>query len=268
MAEEWQKVGCARIAIPDLRVLADLRRRTDIRVLVEEDRAWVYWSPESHPMQQVLIGRLLPLPEVELFTRRGGYWYRLGEHLPAFEVPVEAGTEGAPLERIVMPRPMTALPPADGRPNPISLRVVRDERSRPRPPRALRCPLERLAAWAEQATSARLASLRGAWASGAGDESGGAEVLVLGASGSLPELPGALRFWGVDLLIPLGFRPDPELPESALCRAVGAGSNHLVILDSQGYELIDRAAFRPLSRAGVRLARRGATPARPGGGRP
>jgi hypothetical protein len=128
------------------------------------------------------------------------------------------------------------------------------------------CGLDRLSSWAEQATSARLASLRAAWTAGPGGEPGADEVLVLGAPGSLPELLGGLRFWGVDLLVPLGLRPEPELPEPALCRAAGAGSNDLVVLDGQGYELISRDAFQPMSRAGIRLARGGMVPGRGEGG--
>jgi len=115
-------------------------------------------------------------------------------------------------------------------------------------------------------TSARLASLLAAWTAGAG-QPGQADVLVLGAPGSLPEVGSGRRFWGDDLLIPLGWRADPELPEPALRGAVGAGPDDLVVLDVAGAELIARAAFQPLSRAGIRLADRGGPSDRPEGGR-
>ena len=78
---------------------------------------------------------------------------------------------------------------------------------------------------------------------------------------------GGLRFLGVHLLVPLGFRAYPELPERAFCHAVGAGPNDLIVLDDEGYELIPRDAFQPLSRAGIRLAGEGKMSGRPGGGR-
>src|SRR5262249_2321539 len=85
MSSPWHEVGCVRIAIEDLRVLADLRGRAEIRVSVVGGWAWVFWEPRTAPMPEVLVGRLLPLPGVEMFTRRGENWYRLGARLPAFE---------------------------------------------------------------------------------------------------------------------------------------------------------------------------------------
>ena len=72
----------------------------------------------------------------------------------------------------------------------------------------------------------------------------------------LPAVPGAVRFWGTDLLVPVGHRPDPDLPPAILRDAVGAGSDELVLLDEDGADVIPRAAFAPLTRAGLRLALR------------
>jgi hypothetical protein len=72
----------------------------------------------------------------------------------------------------------------------------------------------------------------------------------------LPALADGLRYWGDDVLIPLGFRADPQLAERALRAAIGAGPDDVVVLDGEGPELIPRQAFRPLSRAGIRLARK------------
>ena len=257
MRSPWHEVGCVRIAIEDLRVLADLRGRAEIRVAVMGQRAWVFWEPGTAPMPEVLVRRLLPLPGVAMYTRRDGTWYRVGARLPAFEIPLGADSEGTPLERIVLPKPRTAVPPSGVVPRPLSLRLVRDSGGRPRPASGLLCSLTRLDAWAEDVTSARLDALRAAWTAGPGAGSDDHHVLVLGAPGSLPELPDGLRFWGVDLLVPLGYRPDPELPEPALRCALGAGPEELVLLHGQDHERIPRAAFRPLSRAGVRLARGG-----------
>jgi hypothetical protein len=67
-------------------------------------------------------------------------------------------------------------------------------------------------------------------------------------------------------MLPLGFRADPDLSESALRRLVGAGPDELVVLDAAGYERIPRAAFRPLGRAGIRLAMMGLASGRHRGG--
>jgi MoxR-vWA-beta-propeller ternary system domain bpX2 len=262
MNSQWQDVGCASIPARDLPILADLRRRPGIRVSIVGDRAWVTWASELESARQLLLERLVPLSGVELFARRNGRWYRPGEHLPAFGVPIGEGTAGAPLERVVLPRPMSAASPADISPNPIPLRLVRDPRCQPRPAVAVTCPLARLAEWAERETTARIAALTAAWLSNPDGEPGDAEVLVLGPSGILPPAPGGARFWGADLLIPIGFRVAPDLSEPALRRIVGAGPDDLVVLDAQGPELIPREVFRPLSRAAIRLTRAGRAPGR------
>src|SRR5262249_29260421 len=85
----------------------------------------------------------------------------------------------------------------------------------------------------------------------------------------LPTIADGLRLWGHDVLIPVGFRAEPQLAERALRAAVGAGPDDMVILDGEGPELIPRQAFQPLSRAAIRLARRAeASAPSAGGGRP
>ena len=267
MNPEWQDVGCASIPVEDLSILADLRRQPGLRVSIVGERAWVCWASASESARQLLIERLLPRSRVELFVRRNGQWYRPGEHLPAFDVPIGDGSGGMLLERLVLPRPMSASPPVDIPPCPVPLRLVRDRRCQPRPAAAVSCRLDFLAEWAERETTGRIAALTAAWLSNPDVEPREAEVLVLGPSGMLPSPRGGSRFWGVDLLIPMGFQVDPELSETALCRIVGAGPGDLVLLDDSGPELIPREAFRPLSRAAIRLACAGTTPGRPEGGR-
>jgi hypothetical protein len=269
MSSPWQDVGCVRIPAGGLPVLADLRGRAEIRVSVVADRAWIAWKPGPGPLQQALLRRLLPLPGAETFLRRGGRWYRPGESLPAFEVPANLGSEGDPLERILLPRAMKPIPASDPPPSPVPIRLLREERGRPRPAVAILCRLDRLAAWAERASAARLAALAAAWAAAPGDRPGDPEVLVLGATASMPEIAEGLRLWGGAFLVPLGFRPDPDLPEPALCRAAGAEADDLVLALDRGFELLPREAFRPLTRASIRLARGGGPPGRaPGGLRP
>jgi hypothetical protein len=267
MTPRWKDLCCASIPVHDLPVLADLRRLPGIRVSILGDRAWIRWEADSEATRRVLLERLLPLSGIELFARRGGHWYRPGESLPAFRVPIGDGSGGVPLERVIFPRPMSASVPANASPEPLALRLVRDGRSRPRPAVAVCCRLDRLAEWAERETSARIASLTGAWIPDPDGGPGQTEVLVLGEIGMLPASLGGSRFWGVDVIIPLGFRADPELSEAALRRLVGAGPDDLVVLDTAGHERIPRGAFRPLSRAGIRLASASITSGRPRGGR-
>ena len=78
-------------------------------------------------------------------------------------------------------------------------------------------------------------------------------MLVTGSSESLPPVPDGVRFWGTELLVPLGFRAEPDLPASAIRRAAGARPDELAVLDEDGIELIPHAIFKPLSRAAIRM---------------
>jgi hypothetical protein len=259
MTARWQDVRCARIPVADLSLLADLRGRSEIRVSIIDGMAWICWETDSRPMRAILARRILPLPSVELYTERDGRWYRLGQRLPAFDVPISDGSAGVSLDRIILPTPIQAQAPERGPLVPLGLSLVRDERSQVRPASALRCPLRVLAAWAERATSAQIACLQGVWCGGSPGTEDDALMLALGTPPGLPLLPDSVRFWGTDLLIPLGFRTDPDLPEPALHRAVGAGAGELAVLDRDGLELIARRVFQPLSRGGIRLASQGRT---------
>jgi hypothetical protein len=253
MTSLWKEARCASIPVESLPLLADLRGRPEIRVSIAGAKAWVRWEPDSELMQTVLVRRILPLPEVELFTERGGRFYRLGEHLPAFDVPIDPGSPGVSLDRIMVPVPIEAQPPTGIVPDPLSVRLVRDDRGLVRPASALRCPLAVFGSWAESATRAQLERLRGVTCGGSGGADAAAEILVLGNPGALPLLAGGVRFWGTDVFIPLGYRTDPDLPEPAILNLVGAGAGDLAIFDHDGYELVARGLFKPLCRAAIRL---------------
>lgn len=248
MATDLDRVRCARLPVAALASLAELRCRPDVLVTTAGDRAWVRWSSGGGP----LLDRLMAVPGVELFARRDDGWFRLGDRLPAFDVPPEDGT--VPLHRAIVPARFVPEPAPGEVGGPVALGLARDER--PRAATALRCRLADLAGWAERATSAQVEALRAARS--------GDLVLLLGRR--LPPIGGAERFWGDRLLVPLGFRPDPELAEPILLDALGAVDGERVLLDAAGAEVVPSAAFRPLGRAAVRLAT-GPPPGR-GGARP
>ena len=254
---DWKEVRCASLRADDLRILADLRGQVEVRVLLDGDRAWVWWPVNSEGISEIVAGRILPLEGVALFTERGGLWYRLGEHLPAFGVPFRDGADGVLLDRLLIPGKLSAQRPERRFSDPLRVGLVRDEREGFRPATAFRCSLHALSVWAERATSSQLSSLQGALRMASDGVEEDTDAFVVGVAGELPLLPESVRYWGTDLLVPVGYRADPDLPAGAIRRVVGAGLGDLVVLDEAGFELIARAAFKPLSRAGVRLARGG-----------
>jgi hypothetical protein len=283
MTPRWQDVRCASIPVEALSVLADLRCEPGIRVTISGDRAWICWDdgPESDVTRRILLGHILPMADAEVFARRDGRWHRPGESLPAFHVPIGDGSTGSALDRLILPERIVVSRPEGDPPSPVSLRLVRDESDRPRPATAVRCRLDDLARWAEQVPSSWIESLSAAWCEASGGGPAGAEVVVLGAAAEpaartgprppawdsmagieprprgnvrLPAIQEGRRYWGSDILIPMGCRAEPELADRALRQAVGAGPDELVVLDDEGPELIPHQAFRPLSRAGLRLA--------------
>jgi hypothetical protein len=245
MPSPLEHVCRARVPVSALGALGELRRTAGIRVTPTGDdaSAWVDWEAGN----AAVLRRVLPVTGVELYTRRDGLWYRLGARLPSFGVPAEADGASMPLARAVTPRPVQPLPPASAPCAPARLGLARQ--SAPRPATALRCTLAALAQWAEQATTAQLGALEGAWTSEV--EGGGGLVLILGRR--LPPIAGD-RFWGERLLVPLGLRPEPELSERAVLRALGVGEGALVVLEADGYEVMARSVFEPLGRARIRLA--------------
>ncbi len=262
MSATWQDVRCARIATADLSALADLRRERGIRVAVDGPIAWVFWnddSGETGVTRRVLLERLLPLAGVEVFVHREGAWYRPGAHLPSFDVPVIECESWTFLDRAILPGAVPIATASAEPARPVGLRIVRDGRGVARRASALRCRLRDLARWANLAPTVRIESLLGAWCPIDGDP-GAVETLVIARNASLPEISDGLRYWGESVLIPIGFRTDPELAESSIREVVGAVADELVILDEAGPESIPREAFRPLRRAGIRTAMAGDPP--------
>jgi hypothetical protein len=242
MARPLRDVCCACLPAESLPALAGLRADDAVVVALADGRAWVRWPAGD---DQVLR-RLLPVLGVELYISRGGRWHRHGRHLPALDFPAEL--EYRPLHQVLFPAPVQPLPPRAAAPERILLGLAPDDR--PRRATALECNLEGLARWADTVSAVRLEKLQAAHCEG--------RVLLLGDR--LPEVPGGRRFWGERLLIPLGYRTEPELPASAVRVALGLAEEELLILDEGRSEVVPRGAFQPLTRARLGRARGEQTP--------
>ena len=124
----------------------------------------------------------MPIEGVELFTEREGQWYRLGEHLPVFGVPIADEATGVPLDKVIIPGKLAARAVAFGEnARPAAARAAR---ARPRnqearrPATGLRCGLRVLVVWAEQSTSSELSKLQAAWLGAGQGAAGDAEAIV------------------------------------------------------------------------------------------
>jgi hypothetical protein len=236
-AQALDRTCAAVFPAGQLVALADLRGATGIQVILAGDRAWVRWEPED----ERVLRRVLAVPGVELYDRRDGAWYPHGRSLPEFGVPLDS-TEMLTLDRAITPLPIQPTMPSHAGLEPLSLRLVRDPQARPAS--ALRCRLVDLVDWVDTATTAQLLALLAA--------RDGERMMLLGQG--LASIGVGEKFWGDRVLTPLGFRPEPALPESALLGALGVIEGELLVIEADGCEVVPRDAFRPLSRAGFRLA--------------
>jgi hypothetical protein len=229
-------VACASLPAESLPALAGLRADAGVTVALADGRAWVRWPAGA----ERVLRRLLPLPGLELYVSRGGHWHRLGKHLPAFDFPENLAYR--PLHQVLFPAPVQPAPAMPGGLEPVLVMLVPDDR--PRRTAALECDLAELAAWADQVSAARLEALRAAHCQG--------RVLLLGER--LPELPGGCRFWGQRLLVPLGYRTEPDLPAGAVRAALGLQEEELLVLGPGRAEVVARAGLRPLTRAALKAS--------------
>lgn len=236
MTAPFASVAAALIPEPALAVLAGLRARTDVTAVVSDGYAWV----EGPAGDADLWPRLLAVPGATFFVRSEGRWYPLGSRLPAGHVPLMG--RARPLCDLIHPAPVSPVPPVSLERSGVRLTVVRG--GEPRPATGLRTTLRDLLPWAEAATTRDLAACSAARC--------GEAVLVRGER--LPAVPGPERFHGVRVWVPLGCRAEPELPEDVLREAAGVAADELLILTEAGAEAVPESAFRPLTRAGVRLA--------------
>lgn len=235
---DWNAVSAASLPIAGLGALAPLRNRADVRVTFAGERAWICW-PEG---RADVVPILRPVTGAMFFVRRGTEWFRFGSRLPTSACPPD--DEGQLVANLLFPSRVEPLHSDAKSLPPVMLGIIRG--GEPKTASALGCSLANLAGWADRATVGELASVRAARSED--------RAVLLGTR--LPSIPTAIRFWGESVLVPLGHRPEPDLPPEALREAVGASREEIVLLHADRVEIIPRAAFEPLTRAGVRLALR------------
>jgi hypothetical protein len=231
---------CARLPATALPWLAPLRACAGLRVLLRGDEAWLFWPAGDAEVAHTLLA----LDGAELFGLRQGQWFAPGRHLPAFDVP--SPDEAGSLAAVLSPEPVEPLPFGSGHWQATPLRLV--ECDVPRPCTLLRVALAELGRWVDRATSHQLSALVAARDLD--------RVLLRGAS--LPPLPGE-RFWGQRVLLPAGWRGEPDLPEQVYAAALHLEQDDLAVVTNEGAEVIAVTVFAALTRAGVRLLLRETT---------
>jgi hypothetical protein len=237
-------VCCASLPLAALPALAAVRCVPDVTVAIVGERAWLRWPP-GHV---AVLHCVAAIAGVELFQPRNELWYRPRHHLPAFGLPLHAPSQS--LSQMLVPAPVQPELVPEPALQPVTISLVREER--PRTATALWCSLSALRKWADRVPTDELSAVHAARC----DD----EVLLLGRR--LPPLPGAQRLWGERLLIPLGYRPEPALPESALLEALQVSPEELAVCrtalptrpDGPHFEIVPRTALQPLTRSAVRLA--------------
>ncbi len=221
-----------------LLLLASLRTEPTLRVAQADGVLWLRWSPG----RMAVVRALLPLTGVQLYVQREPHWHRRGAALPAWDFP--ATLDFQPLDRVLFPAPMKPIPTPTTQLQPCRLSVRADDE--PRATTALFCPAEALLPWADTVPSVQLRKLRAAVLGG--------RLLVIGDA--LPLLPQGQRCWGRRVLLPLGARPDPDLPESALIEAAGLADDEILLYRDDVWEAVPTTCLEPLTRAGLRLLAR------------
>lgn len=228
----------ARLPVAALADLADLRARPDLEILHLDSALWLRWKIDP----ETIVLRLLPLPGIELFERRDNRWFPAGRLLPTLEVPDDRTPGWKPLTAVLFPaRIDPVFEPLVGWER-TGLRLVPS--SEPRPTRALRAAFDVVQTWCETAPTSDLLAQRAVWNRD--------EVILLGDA--LPPLQPASRYWGQRLLLPLGQRLEPELPEVALLDLFSLSRGEIALLDEAAIDILEEARLHPLSRAALRRA--------------
>jgi hypothetical protein len=223
----------ARIPADALPLIGGLRAYASVQVRLDGARAWVRWDEAGFEV----LRALLPVQGAEFFEKLDSQWHLCGHSLPAFDVPSDGFRPLAAAvtpSRVETPAAATAAFPR------VVLALKRN--THPRAATAMLCGAKALAEWADMAPTAKVEALQAATCGGG--------VLLTGQH--LPPIAGE-RFWGESLLCPLGFAPDPDLPETALLNALGANAGERALMRPGTIDIIPRAPLRSLTRASARL---------------
>lgn len=223
----------ARIPTAALPLIGGLRAYASVQVRGDGARVWVRWDEAGFE----ILRALLPVQGAEFFERLERQWHICGHSLPAFDVP---GDGFRPLASVLTAGRVQVVADAGVAFPKVVLALKRS--NQPRDPAAMLCTVKALVAWADMAPTARITALSAA--------RNGELVLLMGQP--LPVIEGE-RFWGERLLCPLGWAPDPALPEESLLQPTGAGPDELALLRPGSIEIIPRGALRGLTRASARL---------------
>ncbi len=248
MTGQLAETCCARLPAAALAHLAALRARADLSGFVAADSLWLFWPSGNIDLSRAILA----IDGAELFLRRGREWYRPGEHLPVFRIP--KAEDARPLSALLFPSPVSPVRPGQIAFQPAPLSLARC--GVPRTATALLAERSELQRWAESATSFQLDMVLAACC--------GDVVLMRGKrhrspgdSTGIPVLPGE-RFWGWQVLLPLGWRVEPDLAEEVLTAALGLQDDAVALWTASGVEILSGTAFGPVTRAGVRGAGKGA----------
>jgi len=218
--------------------LAPLRGHPGVEIALQERNLWLRW----HAGNEFVAGALFALKGCQLFSRRDDRWYAWGRAVPAFDVP--DSLRFRPLDQVIFPAPVQPLSAEGFAVEPMDVRLVPDPVYRPT--LALSCSLSAFLSWAESMPACALERFRAAI--------DGDRLFVLGKK--LPWIDGAERYWGRSVLTPLGYRPDPELPDAWLRSALGINDSDILVLRHDGGDIIAQDHFTPVTLAALRLARK------------
>jgi uncharacterized membrane protein len=235
MPSPFDDICCARIPVDALPRLASLRVEPGLRAALTVEHAWLRWEAGNEHVVELVM----PIHDAVLFRFHEGRWHRFGESLPAFDFPSDLNYQ--PLAHVLFPAAVQPISPPKRIRQPVQLALAREDR--PRTTSALLCPIRVLCEWSDTIPTSRLESIVGLRL--------GEEALLVGEN--LPLLDGQ-RYWGRDVLIPLGYAPVPSLPESALREAAGLQEDELLLWRVEQADVIDRTLLSPLTRAALRIA--------------
>jgi hypothetical protein len=234
MLHSLDQVRCASLPKEALPALVKLRC-SDVRVAVTPTLTWVRWPDGNEEAVRILF----TIKGAKLYVERDGIVYPLGGYLPATDVPPVQTFE--PLAACITPAPLGAEPVDSPPLEPLRLTLVPDQHQRRTT--AMLCNLATLKEWVKSPAVSHLLldSLRAARC----------RDLVLLIGKRLPLLASCTRLCGSEVLVPIGYRTEPDLPESLARAALGVAAEEILVLTDRGGDIVPKRVLQPMSRIGV-----------------